>query len=86
MISAYMEDMPDIGIFTYRLKGFNSEPTDHYMRTWYVDAADHFRYNKPYCMGSMPRHKVSVVSCAKANKLEQYLVHEGSSLEEPLMR
>lgn len=53
-----MEDMPDVGIFTYRLKGFHSEPTDHYMRTWYVDSADYFKRNEPYCMGSMPRHKV----------------------------
>ncbi len=53
-----MEDMPDTGIFTYRLKGFHSEPTDHYMRTWYVDAVDTFKQQEPYCMGSTPRHKV----------------------------
>ncbi|XP_065217381.1 uncharacterized protein LOC135843428 [Planococcus citri] len=57
-VTGYMEDMPNAGVFTYRLKGFHSEPTDHYMRTWYVDSQDHFRNNKPYCMGSLPRHKV----------------------------
>lgn len=57
-ISGYAEDVPDIGIFTYRLKGFDEQPTDHYLRTFYVDASPKFKYQKPFCYGSMPRHQV----------------------------
>ncbi|KFD44721.1 hypothetical protein M514_14401, partial [Trichuris suis] len=31
----YAEDMPSIGTYTYRLKGFKEQPTDHYLRTFY---------------------------------------------------
>ena len=34
----YGEDSAHIGTFTYRLKGFNQQPTDHYMRTFYLMA------------------------------------------------
>lgn len=59
LTKAFMEDCPNAGIFTYRLKGFHTQPTDHYMRTWYIDAVDTFNEHKPYCMGSKPRHDVS---------------------------
>ncbi|XP_049802017.1 uncharacterized protein LOC126236620 [Schistocerca nitens] len=57
-VTAYMEDCPSIGTFTYRLKGFSDPPTDHYMRTYYVAAAPEFSKHKKYCMGSIPRHKI----------------------------
>lgn len=56
--SGYAEDVSDAGIFTYRLKGFDQQPTDHYMRTYYVDATPTFKDQKPFCYGSLPRHKV----------------------------
>lgn len=34
-ITLYGEDAAKIGTFTYRLKGFDKQPTDHYMRTFY---------------------------------------------------
>jgi len=56
----YAEDVPDVGIFTYRLKGFDQQPTDHYMRSYYVDASPMFQHQKPFCYGSLPRHKVAI--------------------------
>lgn len=57
-ITGFMEDVHHIGTFTYRLKGFKKEPTDHYMRTFYLAAAPHFRYYNKFCIGSIPRHMV----------------------------
>lgn len=57
-VTAFMEDTPSVGIFTYRLKGFSSVPTDHYMRPFFVDAEPDFKKHKPYCIGSLPRHKI----------------------------
>ena len=51
LFSAFMEDTPSVGIFTYRLKGFSSVPTDHYMRPFFVDAEPDFKRHKPYCIG-----------------------------------
>lgn len=56
---AYMEDYHPGGTFTYEFTGFDSQPTDHYMQTWYVDATEDFKNNKPFCIGSLTRHKVS---------------------------
>lgn len=56
--AAFHEDSPHIGTFTYRLKGFDTTPTDHYMRTFFVAASPEFGGQKKFCMGSIPRHKV----------------------------
>lgn len=60
-VTGFMEDVPHIGTFTYRLKGFRNQPTDHYMRTYYLATAPHFKYQKKFCMGSQPRHSVGFV-------------------------
>ncbi|XP_066584356.1 uncharacterized protein [Prorops nasuta] len=57
-ITGFMEDVHHIGTFTYRLKGFKEQPTDHYMRTYYLAASPYFRYSKKFCMGGTPRHMV----------------------------
>lgn len=56
-----MEDTPSTGIFTYRLKGFDAVPTDHYMRTYYVDFMPESSKHKNLCVGSIPRHVVSIL-------------------------
>lgn len=57
-VTAFNEDLPNVGTFTYRLNGFDDQPTDHYMRPYHL-ATDplHSQYN-PYCMGDRPRHSV----------------------------
>ena len=57
-ITGFMEDVHHIGTFNYRLKGFENQPTDHYMRTYYLSAHWYFKYFKPFCMGGIPRHTV----------------------------
>lgn len=49
----YGEDAFAIGTFTYRLKGFRNQPTDHYLRTIFKE------YEKigGNCLGSEPLHK-----------------------------
>lgn len=52
------EDQPKIGTFSYRLNGFDQQPTDHYMRTYYQAIQSDLSNYKQYCVGSMPKHKV----------------------------
>lgn len=54
----YGEDAAHIGTFTYRLKGFDSQPTDHYMRTFYTMAEREYNRHAAYCLGSEPHHVV----------------------------
>ncbi|CAH1183697.1 unnamed protein product [Phaedon cochleariae] len=57
-VTAFFEDVPELGTFTYRLKGFNEPPTDHYMRPYYLESLKE-RSNWPkLCTGEIPRHKV----------------------------
>lgn len=67
-ITGFMEDVPHIGTFTYRLKGFNEQPTHHYMRTYYLAASPHFKTYNKFCIAGTPRHMV----CIRNNK--QYLI------------
>ncbi|XP_023239067.1 uncharacterized protein LOC111637735 [Centruroides sculpturatus] len=57
-VTAFGEDLPSTGIFTYRLKGFNDLPTDHYLRNFYVEIDKILRKQSPYCLGSIPRHQL----------------------------
>lgn len=59
-ITGFMEDVPHIGTFTYRLKGFDQQPTHHYMRTYYKAAAPYFKYYNKFCMAGTPRHVVNI--------------------------
>ncbi|KRX81366.1 hypothetical protein T06_3203, partial [Trichinella sp. T6] len=57
-VTLYGEDAAYIGTFTYRLKGFDQQPTDHYMRTFYQVAESSLNKNPKFCCGSEPHHRV----------------------------
>lgn len=54
-VTSFNEDTPSYGIFTYRLTGFDEQPTDHYMRNLYV-YSEQFLTNKKYCLSGNPSH------------------------------
>lgn len=56
-VTGYVEDQPDIGTFTYRLKGFNKAPVDHYGRSFYL-AAEPLWQNAKRCLGSLECQKI----------------------------
>lgn len=59
-ITGFMEDVPYIGTFTYRLKGFDKQPTHHYMRTYYLAASPYFKTYNKFCIAGTPRHIVRI--------------------------
>ena len=56
-VSQYGEDGASFGTFHYRMLGFKNSPVDHYMRPFYNLAEKLYSKNKPYCLGSLPRHQ-----------------------------
>ena len=65
-ITHFAEDDPYWAMFHYKLKGFKKQPTHHYMRPFYIEAA---KYTDPvylpfdnrpskYCLGSRPRPRM----------------------------
>ena len=57
-VTSFNEDQPKIGTFSYRLNGFDKQPTDHYMRTFYQAIEGDLGFYKKLCVGSRPRHQV----------------------------
>lgn len=57
-VTGFLEDVPDLGTFTYRLRGFKDAPTDHYMRPYYVAAHHEWSHSPKLCAGAVPRHMV----------------------------
>lgn len=55
-VTQWGEDGAKVGTFTYRMRGFKNQPVDHYMRNFYLVAEEYYYRNKPYCLGSIPRH------------------------------
>ena len=61
-ITSFAEDDPNFAMFHYKLKGFKEQPTHHYMRPFYIEAAKYIAPvylpfdNRPskYCLGSRP--------------------------------
>ncbi|GAB0091979.1 uncharacterized protein DMENIID0001_069050 [Sergentomyia squamirostris] len=56
-VTAFNEDVPDIGTFSYRLNGFDDQPTHHYMRTYYLAIKGELNRYRKLCVGHQPRHK-----------------------------
>ncbi|CAL2038843.1 unnamed protein product [Caenorhabditis brenneri] len=54
-VTMYAEDAFNIGTFTYRLKGFRQQPTDHYTRTLFQEVE---KLNDRNCIGSIPLHRM----------------------------
>ncbi|CDW60831.1 DUF229 domain containing protein, partial [Trichuris trichiura] len=54
----YAEDVPTIGTYTYRLKGFNEQPTDHYLRNFYLKVQEDTHEYNPLCLGSESLYQV----------------------------
>lgn len=57
-VTAFNEDLPDYGTFSYRLNGFQEQPTTHYMRLFYLAFQSEIKRHKRLCVGDTPRHKV----------------------------
>ena len=55
-VTQWGEDGAQFGTFTYRMLGFEQQPVDHYMRTFYLRAEAQYNQHPPYCLGSVPRH------------------------------
>ncbi|KAB7501896.1 hypothetical protein Anas_00019, partial [Armadillidium nasatum] len=53
----FAEDQPHEGTFNYRLKGFDAQPVNHYMRTFFKFLYPYSSHPN-YCFYSAPRHKV----------------------------
>jgi len=54
-ITSYGEEQPQFSFFSYKLKGFNKLPVDHYLRTFLLAANTEAKHHKPYCLGDQPR-------------------------------
>ncbi|XP_031634268.1 uncharacterized protein LOC116347703 [Contarinia nasturtii] len=57
-VAAFNEDLPDVGTFSYRLNGFQEQPTTHYMRPFYLAFQSEMKRHKRLCVGDTPRHQV----------------------------
>ena len=65
-ITSFAEDDPKWAMFHYKLKGFKKQPTHHYMRPFFIEAARYISPvylpfdNRPskYCLGSKPRPRL----------------------------
>ncbi|XP_078596674.1 uncharacterized protein LOC144873292 [Branchiostoma floridae x Branchiostoma japonicum] len=52
----YGEDEAVYGAFQYRLEGFNKQPTDCYMRPFWVAQEDLPEFKEQFCFGATPKH------------------------------
>lgn len=57
-VTGFNEDLPKVGTFTYRLNGFDEQPTDHYMRSYFLATDSRNDRYERLCTGDRPRHSV----------------------------
>ncbi|GFT54430.1 uncharacterized protein NPIL_533871 [Nephila pilipes] len=57
-VTLFAEDRPEIGLFNYFRGGFKNQPTDHYMRSFWlaVYSSKLHRLSSNLCFGSIPKH------------------------------
>ncbi|KAI5713548.1 hypothetical protein M8J76_001109 [Diaphorina citri] len=56
-VTLYGEDTPEFGTYTYRLKGFQDQPTHHWLSTFFRDSMSEQKKDK-FCLKNMPRHRI----------------------------
>ena len=57
-VTQLAEDKHKMGTYTCRMLGFQKQPVDHYMRTYYLESEKLGRLSRRLCTGSVPRHVV----------------------------
>ncbi|TKR60590.1 hypothetical protein L596_027817 [Steinernema carpocapsae] len=55
-VTVYGEDAAAMGIYSHRMKGFDKQPTDHYVRTFFQEAEK--KASNLNCIGSNSMHNV----------------------------
>lgn len=56
-VTLYAEDQPHQGTFQTHFHGFEEHPTVHYMRPFWLAAADQYiKQDMRYCLGPLPQH------------------------------
>lgn len=54
-VTSYAEEQPWFSAFTYKLKGFDQAPVDHYLRTMLIAVESYKAKHYPSCLGDTPR-------------------------------
>jgi hypothetical protein len=63
-VTQWAEDIAAWGTFQFRLKGFQEQPVDHYMRVFFLLAEQYNHLFPSLCSGSLPRH-LNMINWAK---------------------
>ncbi|XP_073965630.1 uncharacterized protein [Choristoneura fumiferana] len=74
--TAYFEDMPEIGTFQYKFKGFKRPPADHYLRAFFLEEQEKkntrwWKDKHKHCVGDTPQFKLMM------NITEQFMELDG---------
>ncbi|GFY52066.1 uncharacterized protein TNIN_290791 [Trichonephila inaurata madagascariensis] len=74
----FAEDRPDIGLFNYLRGGFKDQPTDHYMRPFWlaVQTSKLHRLSSNLCFGRIPKHLLQL-------KYTKDFIKKYSSVKQP---
>ncbi|KAJ8730004.1 hypothetical protein PYW07_017042 [Mythimna separata] len=56
--TAYWEDTPNVGTFTYRFNGFRRQPADHYLRAFLLEHDKTSSFGNKFCIGDTPQYQL----------------------------